>query len=120
MNTALREEYTGLIDRDVPALYEAGDTVTLRFEVNRSAILSNTKMLTGFAVAGIPAQRVPGERANVSVNQEDAEGRSLVAHHRLVRVTQQDPTVEGGHRGCEGRREVHQGMSRCPMGGTVC
>jgi len=32
VDTALRKEYTGLICRDVPALTEAGGTVTLRFE----------------------------------------------------------------------------------------
>ena len=31
---AMAGDYTGLVDRDLPALGEAGFTITLRFEVN--------------------------------------------------------------------------------------
>lgn len=35
VSAALGGDYTGLLDRDLPALPEAGYTITLRFEVNR-------------------------------------------------------------------------------------
>lgn len=61
VSAALRGDFTGLTHRDVPALAEAGSTVTLRFEVNGSTILGDISVLIGCEVAGIPVQILPGE-----------------------------------------------------------
>ena len=55
------EEYTGLISRDDPALTEAGDTITIRFEVNASTLLVDTAMLIDRKVARIPVRGFPGK-----------------------------------------------------------
>jgi hypothetical protein len=39
VNAALRQEYTGLIHRDVPVFVESGDTMTIRFEVSGFILL---------------------------------------------------------------------------------
>lgn len=56
VSAALRRDYAGLTHRDEPAIVESGITVTLRFDVGRTAPFSvKTTTLIGCAVAGIPA-----------------------------------------------------------------
>lgn len=65
VDTALRQEYTGLINRDVPVLVEASDMVTILFDVNRSTPVSETMTLISCAVAGILVPRLPGDLAGM-------------------------------------------------------
>jgi hypothetical protein len=63
VSQALDKDYkfTGLIRRDEPALPDARQTVTVRFEVNRTTIVCNTLMFIGCAVVGVSAPRLHGE-----------------------------------------------------------
>ena len=65
VDTALRKEYTGLIDRDTPVLGEAGETITLRFEVSISTRLIYATILIDYTVARIHACSLPGELADM-------------------------------------------------------
>jgi hypothetical protein len=73
---ALGEDYAGLIGRDQEVLPGAGYTISVRFEVNRPAILSNILIFIDRAVAGVSTQSLPSELA-VMVPQELAETRNF-------------------------------------------
>ena len=64
VSAAVRGDNAGLINRDVPALGEAGYTITLRFEVGGPTILGNT-ILIGCTVAGVSITRGPGDLTDV-------------------------------------------------------
>lgn len=78
---ALEKRYDGLMNKDSPVLVEVGPTVITRFEVNRVPIFGGTLMFIGFAVAGVPVQRVPGESAEVELRGWGLRSRVSVTNH---------------------------------------
>lgn len=62
---ALGEQYVGLMHRDLQVLVEVGDTVMIRMEVNKPIASPDILMFIGCKVAGVSAESVPGELAEI-------------------------------------------------------
>ena len=69
VDAAIRGDYAGLVFRDIPGLYEAGYTITLRFEVSRSTALYETIEPIACIVARVPTARLSGELTDVTLPQ---------------------------------------------------
>ena len=71
VDAAIRGDYAGLVLRDIPGLYGAGYTITLRFEVSRSAALCETIEPIACIVARVPTARLSGELSGVTLLRRD-------------------------------------------------
>ena len=108
----MEENCDGLMNKDSPVFVEVGHTVNTRFEVNQPTVFSDTLMLIGCAVAGIPAKRVPGESVEVELPGWGLRSRVSVTNHRLACTPQEDHSGQARHRGCEARQEIRESTSQ--------
>ena len=83
VSMALAKDYTGLVFHNDTALAYFGQTVTVRFEVNKT-LPCNTLILIGCAVAGVPIQRLPGELVVMVPPGERLRSGKLAEDHRLA------------------------------------
>ena len=115
VSMALAKDYTGLVCHNDPALPYVGQTVTVRFEVNKT-LPCNTLILIGCAVARIPVQSLPGELVDMVPPGERLRSGKIAEDHRLVYTAQQDTCVQTCYGGFEVSRDIHKGTSECSDG----
>ena len=65
VDAAIRGDYTGLVARDVPGLYQAGYTISLRLEVSGSPVLYETIEPIVCTVAWVCLARLSSELINM-------------------------------------------------------
>ena len=65
VESALRGDYQGLVNRDEPSLCGTGHTATVRLGVRGPTIIDNMLVFTGYVVARVPPGRLSGELADV-------------------------------------------------------
>ena len=69
VTAALEGDYTGLVNRDLPAFGGVAFTITLRLQVNRSYHLRDTLVLIGYTVAGVSTRAFPGELTDLASSE---------------------------------------------------
>ena len=84
--TAIREDYAGLIDWDVPTLAEAGHTVMLRFEASVSILFGDTMMLIGCLVAWLSIRCTSGKLVDMVSPGGGLRTGIPASDPRLVRI----------------------------------